>query len=164
MVHQLLPEPTKQNLQLLWRSLFTCVYQQTASHSPHIQTHNITKMNEVLSRTQPYIQLEETMKASSNHSVKLSDDGGKSKSTHETPNHAQARHRGQLPYKKQVLPYSPTKSTLKLQIDEMLHSFEAPDQHGFQHLQRSAVGQTPEIDPTQSLAFRVRGILLLPWM
>jgi len=66
----------------------------------HLLKHNVAKMSEVFSRAQPYIQLEEAMKASSNHSVKPSDSGGKSKFTHKTPDHTQNRHRGQHPYKK----------------------------------------------------------------
>jgi len=65
----------------------------------HLLKH-IAKMSKVLSRAQPYIQLEETMKAFFEHSTKPSDGGGKSKSTHEDPNHTQNRHREQPPYKK----------------------------------------------------------------
>jgi len=61
-------------------------------------------MSEVLSRAQPYIQLEEAMKASSNHYTKPGDNGGKLKSPREAPDHAQDRHRGQPAYKKQELP------------------------------------------------------------
>jgi len=42
-------------------------------------------MSEVHSRAQPSIQLEETMKASSNHSAKPGDDGGKTRSPREPP-------------------------------------------------------------------------------
>jgi len=47
----------------------------------------------------------------------------------------------------------PTKSTLKLQIDGMLHSIEATDQCSIQHHQRSSIYQTPEVNPAQSLTF-----------
>jgi len=40
-------------------------------------------MSEVIVQAQPYIQLEETMKASSIHPAKPGDGGGKSKSAHE---------------------------------------------------------------------------------
>ena len=53
---------------------------------------HIVKMSKVLSQAQPYIQLEEAMKAFSDHSTKPSDGGWKSKSTHEDPNHTRDRH------------------------------------------------------------------------
>ena len=55
----------------------------------HLLKHNIAKMSEVFSRAQPHNQVEEAMKASSNHSVKPSNGGGKSKFTHKAPDHAQ---------------------------------------------------------------------------
>jgi len=68
----------------------------------HLLKH-VAKMSEVLSRAQPYIQLEETMKASSNHPTKPGKDRVKWKSTHEAPKHAPDRHWRQPPYKKQTL-------------------------------------------------------------
>jgi len=58
------------------------------SHSlyKHLLKHNVTQM--VLSRIQPYIQLKEAMRTSSNHSVKRGDDREKSKSLHEASAHA----------------------------------------------------------------------------
>ena len=53
----------------------------------YLLKHNIAKMSEVLSRAQPYIQLEEARKASSNHSAKSGEGGGKSKSPHEASKH-----------------------------------------------------------------------------
>ena len=47
----------------------------------HLLKHNIAKMSKVLYETQPYIQLEEAMKAFSNHSVKPGIGGG-SRSLH----------------------------------------------------------------------------------
>jgi len=44
-------------------------------------------MSEILTRAQPYIQLEEAMKASFDHPAKPSDSGGKSKSLLEAPDH-----------------------------------------------------------------------------
>jgi len=70
----------------------------------HLLKYNATKTSEIISRAQPYVQLEEMMKASSNHSVKSSDSGRKLKSTHEAPDYTQDRHRRQPPYKKQALP------------------------------------------------------------
>jgi len=55
----------------------------------YLMKHNITKMNEILTRAQPYIQLEEAMKASSNHTAKPGDGGGKLKSPHEALDRAQ---------------------------------------------------------------------------
>jgi len=56
-------------------------------------------MSEVLSRVQPYIHLEETMKTSSNYSVKPGDHGEKLKSPHEAFVHTQDRTWGSLPTK-----------------------------------------------------------------
>jgi len=61
-------------------------------------------MSEVLSRAQPYIQLEEAMKASSNHSTKSDEGGGKSKSPREVPDNTQEQHRGLPAYKKKAFP------------------------------------------------------------
>jgi len=118
-------------------------------------------MSEVLSPAQPYIQLEEAMKASSIHSAKLGDGGGKSKSPHDTPDYTQDRHRRQLAYKKQALPIL-SKLALKRQFDGMLHSVEASDEQNLQHYQRSIMGQAPETTPTQSLALHVAEMLLIP--
>ena len=46
-------------------------------------------MMEVLSSAQPYLQLKEAMKTSSNYSVKPSEGGEKYKSSHEAPDHTQ---------------------------------------------------------------------------
>jgi len=51
--------------------------------------YNVTRMSEVLLRVQPYIQLDEAMKTSFNHTVKHDDVGGKLKSPHEASTHAQ---------------------------------------------------------------------------
>ena len=42
----------------------------------HLLKYNVTPMSEILSQAQPYIQLEEAMKTSSNHFAKLGEDGG----------------------------------------------------------------------------------------
>jgi len=100
----------------------------------YLLKHNIARMSKVLFRAQSYIQLEEAMKATSNHSAKLSDGGRKSKSTYETPGHAQDLHWGQPPYKKQVLlilPPNPLRSyksmerftPLRLPINEVFNIF-----------------------------------------
>jgi len=52
----------------------------------HLLKHNVTRMSEVLSRAQPYIQLE-VMKTFANYSAKR--DRGKSKALHEASAHAQ---------------------------------------------------------------------------
>jgi len=101
----------------------------------HLLKHNIAKIREVLSWAQSYIQLEKTMKASSNHSAKPDDGGGKSKSAHEAPNHAQDRHRGQPTYKKKALPiHSPSPpqiyrsmeryTLLKLPVDKIFNTIK----------------------------------------
>jgi len=66
----------------------------------HLLKHNIAELSELLSQAYPYIQLEETMKASSNHSGKLRVDVGKLKIPCEAPDYTPDRHRGQPAYKK----------------------------------------------------------------
>jgi len=56
-------------------------------------------MSEVLSRAQPYIQLEEAMKTSFNYIMKHGDIEEKLKFSHEVSAHAQDRNRGNLPSK-----------------------------------------------------------------
>jgi len=70
-------------------------------------------MSEVLSRSEPYIQVEEVMKASSNHSAKLGNGGEKLKSTHKAPDHAQDAPRATCLKEANTLDPFP-KSTLKL--------------------------------------------------
>ena len=60
-------------------------------------------MSEILSRAQPYIQLEVAMKTFSNNYPNPGDHGGKSKSMHEASAHGQDRNWGQLTYKRQAL-------------------------------------------------------------
>ena len=69
----------------------------------YILTHNVTRMSEVLSRAQPYIQLQETMRTSANHFAKRGDDRRKLKYPHETAAHTQDRNSGQPANKKQAL-------------------------------------------------------------
>ena len=64
--------------------------------------HNITRVSGLLSRAQPYIQLEEALKTSSYHSVKPGDHGGKLKSPHEASTHAQDQNWRQLDYNRQA--------------------------------------------------------------
>jgi len=66
---------------------FISMLQVTHPLYKYLLKHNVIKMSEVLTQAQPYIQLEEAMKASSSHSAKLGDGGGKSKSPHEAPNY-----------------------------------------------------------------------------
>ena len=66
--------------------------QATHPFYKHLLKHNIAKMSDVLSRAQPYIQLEEVMKASSNHSAKPRVEGGKSKIPQESPDHTPDQH------------------------------------------------------------------------
>jgi len=77
-------------------------------------------MSEVLSRAQPYIQLEEAMKTSFNHTTKHGDVGGKSKSLHKAFAHAQDRNRGQPAFKRQALPILSPNS---------LRTYKAMEQH-----------------------------------
>ena len=53
----------------------------------HLQKHNVVKMSEILSRAQRYIQVEEVMKDSSNHSAKPGEGGGKSKYLRDASEH-----------------------------------------------------------------------------
>ena len=75
------------------------------------------------------------MKASSNNSAKPNNDGTKSKSAREAPDHTPDRHQGQPPYKKQALSilssspiqsYKPIKrfTLLKLPINELFNTFK----------------------------------------
>jgi len=66
----------------------------------HLLKYNITKMSKILTPCSAYIQLKEAMKASPNHPAKPSDDGGKSKSPREAPDHSLDGHRGQPAYKR----------------------------------------------------------------
>ena len=59
---------------------FTRGLQVSHSLYKHLLKHNITQMSELLPRAQPYIQLEEAMKSSVDHSAKHDDDRKKSKS------------------------------------------------------------------------------------
>jgi len=88
-----------------------------------------------LSQAQPYIQLEEAMKASSNPSTKPSEDEAISKSAREAPDYVSNRHRGLPPYKKQTLSIMPSRTIqgyrsaecftpLKLPIDEVFNTFK----------------------------------------
>ena len=51
----------------------------------HLLKHDITQMSETLSRAQPYIQLEEEMKSSTNQSLKCGNNKEKLKSQYKTP-------------------------------------------------------------------------------
>ena len=62
----------------------------------HLLKYNITRMSDVLSRAQPYNQLEEAVKTSFNHSAKPDDHRGKLKSPHEASTHAHDQNRGSL--------------------------------------------------------------------
>ena len=114
--------------------MFTSRLQVTHSLYKQLLKH-VFKMSEFLSRAQPYIHLEEAIKASSSHPTKLSDYEVKSKLIREASNHAPDRHRGQPPYKKQVLPilspsplqsYKPTQhfTPLKFPINKMFNTFK----------------------------------------
>ena len=63
-------------------SALTFIHQRAASFSPlykYLLKHDITRLSEVQSRAQAYIQLEKVMKRSINHSNKCNDEGEKSK-------------------------------------------------------------------------------------
>jgi len=57
-------------------SAFAFISRLQLSHPlyKHLLKHDITRMSEVLSRDQPYIELEEAMKSSVNHSLKRDSD------------------------------------------------------------------------------------------
>jgi len=97
--------------------------------------HNAAKISEVLSRAQPYILLEEAMKASSNRCVKPGDGESKSKSPHEAFDHIQDRFWGQPTRKRQALPILPPNplwdhrsmehfTLLKLLINEVFNTIK----------------------------------------
>ena len=106
----------------------------------HLLKHNVTRMSKILSRAQPYVQLEEVMKTSVNYSAKRDNDGGKSKSLHEASAHAQDQNRGQRDKRtrssRQVCP--------SLQADRIIHFAQAPHQWSLQYNQGSTMGQAPE--------------------
>jgi len=60
-------------------------------------------MSEVLSRAHPYIQLEEAMKSSTNHSAKCGDDGEKLNPQYEATTGVRNPNRGQPAYKRHAL-------------------------------------------------------------
>jgi len=62
----------------------------------YLLRHNVAKMSEIFTHAQPYIQLADAMKASSDHLAKPSDGGGKSKSPREAPGHLQIDTRDSL--------------------------------------------------------------------
>jgi len=64
-------------------------------------------MGEVISQAQPYIQLEEAMKAFFNHSAKPGDGGGKSKSLYEAPAMFKTDTGGQPAHKRKALSILP---------------------------------------------------------
>jgi len=68
----------------------------------HLLKHNVATISEVLSPAQPYIQLEEAMKASSSHSAKSSDSEGSLNLRTRLPN--TPRPHGQPAYKRQAFP------------------------------------------------------------
>jgi len=61
-------------------------------------------MSSVMSRAQPYIQLEEAMKTSLNCIAKYGNNRGKSKSPHEASAHGQDSNPEQPAFKRQALP------------------------------------------------------------
>ena len=97
----------------------------------HLLKHDITRMSEILSQTQPYIQLEEVMKSSANQTLKCgkNDEQSKSRETSTNASHSNQGHPG---YKRQallVLSLNPCKTfkrekhftPLRLPIDEVFN-------------------------------------------
>jgi len=118
---------------------FICGLQISHSLYKHLLKHNVTRMSKVLSRAQPYIQLEETMKTSFNHTAKHGDGRGKSNSPHEASAHAQDRNQGQPAFKRQVLSIlSPNPLRTYKPMEQHLTPL-TPHQSGLQHHQGSAV-------------------------
>jgi len=127
----------------------------------HLLKHNVSKMSEVLSRAQPCIQLEEAINASSNYPTKPSD---RSK-VEVNSRSSQPRFRlalGAASLQEAGTPYPLSESNSELQANSTIHSIKASDIWSVQHLQRSAMSQTPKVDLAQFLTARVRGVLLLP--
>ena len=69
----------------------------------HLLKHNVTRMCEILSQSQPYIQLEEAMKCFANHSTKRGDDREKSKPQYKATTGGMNSNWGQPTYKRQAL-------------------------------------------------------------
>ena len=70
----------------------------------HLLKQDVTRMSKVLSQAQLYVQLEETMKSSANHSLKRGNDREKINSQLETLIYASNQNRGQPAFKKQAFP------------------------------------------------------------
>jgi len=96
--------------------------------------HDVTRMSEVLSHVQPYIQLDEAMKRYASQSLKRGDDREKSKSRYESNQGHQPELEATL-LQKMGVPGPFTKSTPSLQEGRALHSAETP--HQKKHLQVS---------------------------
>jgi len=129
-IHQLLPKPARQSLQLWWGGIHTCIHQRVADHAPTVQAsfkNNVTKMSEVLSRAQPSkwarsflglnLQNERgPFSGSTFHPVRRGDEGflqierwWREVELHlRNSRHAHDRHWGQPPYKKQAFPILPS--------------------------------------------------------
>jgi len=124
------------------RTLCTRVHQQAVGFSSPVQAPPQTQyhsMSEVLSRAQPYIQLEEVMKTFFNHAAKHGDEESL-KSSYEASVNSQDKNRGQPAFKRQAL-YPSTKSAPNLQSDGItFHSVEAPHQRGPQYLRGCRLG------------------------
>jgi len=83
-------------------------------------------MSEILSRAQPYIQLEEAIKSSVNQSLKGGNDGKKLKLQQEPPTHVDRI--GVTGLQKTNVPDPLSEFTLDFQDGTTLHFAEAPDQ------------------------------------
>ena len=85
----------------------------------HLLKHSVTWMTNVLSHAQPYIQLQEAMKTSFNHTLKHNDDvRGKSKSLHEASSHATRLELRATYLQETSAPHPFTEFALNSQIDE----------------------------------------------
>ena len=108
-----------------------CVHQRVAVfHSlyKHLLKRDITEMSEVMSRAQPYIQLEEVMRSFVNQSLKGGADEEKSKSRHEAPTYVGKSESGATRPQKTGVPDPLFESTSNLQDGTTLHFVEAPHQ------------------------------------
>ena len=105
-------------------------------------------MSEVLSRAQLYIQLEEAMKSSVNHSLKHSNDGERIEHATQDSDPYQQSESGADHLQEAGIPDSFPRSTLSLQSKATLHLAEAPYERRLQCHQRLTMNKAPKIEPT----------------
>jgi len=123
----------------------------------HLLKHNVTWMSNVLSHAQPYIQLQEVMKTSFNHTLKHNDDvRGKSKSLHKAPSHATRSELRATHLQETSAPHPFTEFALNTQTDEQFSPHWGSNQWNLRHHQGLAMGKAPQTDLIWSFTSRSR--------